>query len=338
MLCRTVWWRHGRTVDFIRASVGTGAMLGIWRYELAAPPTTAYLMTYHDGRCTANCKFCPQARESKADIGRLSRVPWPRCSLSEVLVALSEHQNRLKRVCIQAINYLGIVDDLCEIIVEVREACDLPISVSCQPLGGEDIRRLADAGIDRLGIPLDAATPEIFDRVKGRSAGGPYRWQNHIRALEKASSILGPRVSTHLIVGLGETEREMIEIIQFLHNRGITVGLFAFTPIPGTPLASQAQPSLSSYRRIQLARYLIVKGLAESSEMRFEDGRLAGFQASYVHVYRAVNSGEPFQTTGCPGCNRPFYNESPRGPIYNYPRKLSPEEITEIRNRLFPQP
>jgi biotin synthase len=292
------------------------------------------MMTYHDGRCAANCQFCPQARESKADIGGLSRVPWPRRSLEEVLRALSGHQGELRRVCVQAVNYPGVVGDLCKIVAEVKGVCDLPVSVSCQPLGEIDVRRLADAGIDRLGIPLDAATPEIFDRIKGGSAGGSYKWHRHLQALEEASSILGSRVSTHLIVGLGESEREMIELIQFLHDRGITVGLFAFTPIPGTPLAGLGQPNLSSYRRIQLARHLIVQGLMNSSEVNFEDGRVVDFGTSYAHVCTAVNSGEPFRTSGCPGCNRPFYNESPRGPIYNYPRKLSPGEIDMVREQL----
>jgi biotin synthase-related radical SAM superfamily protein len=34
---------------------------------------------------------------------------------------------------------------------------------------------------------------------------------------------------------------------------------------------------------------------------------------------RVVESGEPFKTSGCPDCNRPFYNESPGETIYNYP-------------------
>jgi len=36
--------------------------------------------------------------------------------------------------------------------------------------------------------------------------------------------------------------------------------------------------------------------------------------------------GEAFQTSGCPGCNRPYYNERPGGFIYNYPRPLSAAE------------
>jgi biotin synthase len=33
-------------------------------------------------------------------------------------------------------------------------------------------------------------------------------------------------------------------------------------------------------------------------------------------------TGEPFQTSGCPDCNRPYYNERPGGVMYNYPRPL----------------
>jgi biotin synthase len=42
-----------------------------------------------------------------------------------------------------------------------------------------------------------------------------------------------------------------------------------------------------------------------------------------------VTTGEPFQTSGCPNCNRPFYNEQPGGPMYNYPRPLSSAEAEQ---------
>ena len=48
-----------------------------------------------------------------------------------------------------------------------------------------------------------------------------------------------------------------------------------------------------------------------------------------------IDGGLPFQTSGCPDCNRPFYNEKPSGPIYNYPKKLSQEEIEKIKKQLF---
>ncbi|MCW3977503.1 MAG: radical SAM protein, partial [Candidatus Bathyarchaeota archaeon] len=36
-------------------------------------------------------------------------------------------------------------------------------------------------------------------------------------------------------------------------------------------------------------------------------------------------------TSGCPGCNRPYYNERPGGPLYNYPRQPLPDEIRAIK-------
>jgi biotin synthase len=51
------------------------------------------------------------------------------------------------------------------------------------------------------------------------------------------------------------------------------------------------------------------------------DGRLVGLEALLP------STGEPFQTSGCPDCNRPFYNEQPGGPLYNYPRPLMAGEV-----------
>jgi len=321
-------------VSYIRVAFGTGILLGLWKGQLATAPTTAHFLTYYDGRCGANCRFCPQARESTADPRMLSRVVWPRCGLEKVLAALKEDHSGFGRICVQAVNYPGMVDVLCEIVGKVRGVCDLPVSVSCQPLTAGDVERLAAAGAERVGIAIDAATPEVFDRVKGGKVGGPYSWQGHLQALDDACAILGGRVSTHLIAGLGESELEMVQAIQLLHDRGITIGLFAFTPIAGTPMANRHQPDLAGYRRIQLARYLIVNGLSRVELMHFNGGQISDFGVEDDVLRKTIDSGEPFRTSGCPDCNRPFYNESPRGPIYNYPRKPTSEEITAIREQL----
>jgi biotin synthase len=48
-----------------------------------------------------------------------------------------------------------------------------------------------------------------------------------------------------------------------------------------------------------------------------------------INLLEALKDGEAFRTTGCPGCNRPFYNERPSGPFYNYPRPLKQNEIEQ---------
>jgi len=320
-------------VEQVRVALGTGIVLGLWRGQLTTPPTTAHFLTYHEKKCDSNCQFCPQARESTADMKMLSRVVWPRCDCERVLAALEEKNGEFKRICIQTVNYKGVVDDVCELVAQIKEKSQAPISVSCQPLMPEDVKRFAEAGVDRVSIALDVATPELFDRLKGKSVGSSYTWEGHIRALDEAHKTF--QVSTHLIVGLGESEEEMVRAIQFLHDHGIAIALFAFTPIAGTPLANKPQPDVASYRRIQLAQYLIAKGISGANRMKFDGGKMVDFGASHDELRTAVNSGVPFRTTGCPGCNRPFYNESPRGPIYNYPRKPTSKEIAIIRDQLL---
>jgi biotin synthase len=142
-------------------------------------------------------------------------------------------------------------------------------------------------------------------------------------------------VSTHLIAGLGETEKEAATIIQKCTDMRVLPALFAFTSIRGTALENKPQPRLESYRRIQLARYLIVSGVARCGDMQFDsDGQIADFGAEKEVLRQIVETGKPFLTSGCPDCNRPFYNEKPSGPLYNYPRSLSLEELHAIKQQL----
>ncbi len=312
----------------VRVAFGTGALLGLWRGHVEIAPTTAHFLTYQEERCRASCKFCPQASGSSADLKMLSRVVWPAYDLDKVIEALASKKDKFQRICIQSVNYPNALEDIRTIVKKLKEVSAAPISVSSNPVSIEGINLLKSAGVDRLCLPIDACTPEIFSRVKEG-----YDWEKHMDALEHAAKIFDG-ATTHLIMGLGETEEEAARIVQDLTDKGITVGLFAFTPIRGTPLETQKRPELSSYRRIQLARYLIQEKITRAEKMEFTDGVLRDFGADAETLKGAVSSGTPFRTSGCNGCNRPFYNESPRGPLYNIPRKPTTREIEEISKAL----
>ncbi|MBS7647894.1 MAG: radical SAM protein [Candidatus Bathyarchaeia archaeon] len=322
----------------VRVSLGSAIAMGLLSGKLDASPTTAYLMTYRKGRCTANCGFCPQARKSHGRADMLSRITWPAFPTEIVLEALAEtvKNGGMKRVCIQALNYPKVFTHLSALLREVSSNVKVPISISCQPLDLENIKHLAEAGAERIGIPLDAATEEIFDKVKGVSAGGPYKMGRQLALLAEAVKVFGEgKVSTHLIVGLGETEKEMVYMIQKCVNMSVLPALFAFTPVAGTALENMKQPSIGQYRRIQLARYLIVHGMARADNMKFDmDGHIVDYGVDKQALKQIVETGRPFQTSGCPNCNRPYYNEKPSGPIYNYPRPLSVEEIKRVITEL----
>ena len=322
----------------IRVSVGSTIVLGLLSGKLDATPTTAYLMTYRKGKCFANCGFCPQARESHSRADMLSRISWPAFPIEKILSGLDKAviDDEIKRVCIQALNYPEVFTDLIALTRAIHQKVNVPISISCQPLNSENMRQLAEAGTERIGIPLDVATEELFDKIKGLSAGGPYCWEKQFKLLGEAVQIFGKgKISTHLIVGLGETEREMVEIIQRCVDMGVLPALFAFTPIAGTALEHMPQPLIQSYRRIQIARHLIVHETARCEDMCFdEEDRINDFSVNEQTLLQNIQKGEPFLTSGCPNCNRPYYNEKPSGPIYNYPKEISQKELFEIERQL----
>lgn len=322
----------------MRVSAGTAAVLGLNRIRLAAAPTTAYLMTGEG--CAHDCAFCTQARSANARRGALSRVIWPEYDPGVVAERLqtAAAEGRLERVCLQVVQGSGWRADVAALVEAVRGG-GLPISVSVHLARPEDAVALAEMGVDRVAIPLDAATPELYEQIKGRP------WDPTWRALLRAAELLPGRVGTHLIVGLGEREADLVRLIGELDRHGTNVGLFAFTPVRGTRMEGGSPPPLPVYRRVQAAHYLIRRGIVAADDMTFDaDGRIADFGLAPAEL-RAALSGEvpgragdepgaAFRTSGCPGCNRPYYNERPGSELYNYPRPLTSIELQRCLKEL----
>jgi len=322
----------------LRISIGSAIVLGLLEGRLDAAPTTIYLMTHKVGKCTANCSFCPQAQSSSSKTELLSRVSWPPFPTNRILEKLkntAEH-GRILRLCIQALNYSSVLAHLVALVNAIKQNTTMPISVSCQPSNREYIQRLSEVGVERIGIALDAATKQLFKEVKGEGVGGPYTWKNQFKRLNEAVEIFGRgKVSTHLIIGLGETEDDAVSLIQRCIDMDVYPALFAFTPVRGTALEWKTQPPIESYRRIQLARHLIVNGESRYENMRFDSGGcLIDFGVGKEMLSVIVKTGKIFLTSGCPNCNRPFYNEKPSGPIFNFPREIKEEEIVKIQRQL----
>jgi len=323
--------------DRVRVSIGSAVVLGLANVKLDAEPTTVYMLTYRRGRCSANCAFCPQSAVSEGRADLLSRVVWPAFHTRDVIPRIAEafKKGEMRRACIQALNYPRVQEDIICLARELHSFSEIPISVSCQPLNSEDMRRLDEAGVERVSIALDAVTRELFDKVKGTSIGGPYTWEGHLEALKNAVKIFGrDRVTTHLIAGLGEKEEDFVMMIQKCVDSGVYPAVFAFTPIPGTVMADRPQPSVAKYRRLQVAHYLMTHGIRRYEDMKFRDCRLTSFGLSKEEHLKTIRTGKPFRTSGCPNCNRPYYNERPGGPIYNYPRHPAPSDIAVIEELL----
>lgn len=318
-------------IRYIRVSIGTAALLGLTKIKMLAKPTTAYLMTYYPGKCLGNCGFCTQARTSRTESEYLSRIVWPKYPFSKVLNSL-ERSSGFKRICIQVLIYPNYVDETLEIVRQIKSRVSIPISVSIYPRSISDLFKLKKAGVERIGIGIDAATKSLFEQVKL-----PFSWNKTLDLIYEALRIFGRgRVSVHLIYGLGEKDIEFIDFMLKLHNKGTRIGLFTFTPMEGTQLADRKPPEQSKYRAIQLSHYLIAKYSATIENFQFdENGNLTRIIFPQDVLLKIIQSSEPFITKGCPNCNRPFYNEPPRGPLYNYPTlDMAEKNLTLIIRQL----
>jgi biotin synthase len=316
-------------VKKVRLSLGTAIETGLVDGVLNPFFTTAFMMTYVKGRCSANCSFCPQACESTSASDRLSRISWPEFEFRSLLQKIPK-TNTFRRFCIQSLQYPEVVADVEDIILELRHVSDLPISVSIHPVNEAEMRRFHRAGAASIGVAFDACTPELFNSVKGAGRGSSFRWESHTQALRTALDIFGKgKVTTHLMIGLGETEQEAATFLLMMKDLGVSVGLFAFTSVRGTSMEGMKSPELSSYRRLQVLRYLVAKGRIERGQIRVAGSDELRMDLSPGELKELLSSGEAFQTSGCDGCNRPYYNERPSGPMYNYCRPLTQDEVNE---------
>ncbi|MBM4465209.1 MAG: radical SAM protein [Chloroflexi bacterium] len=313
----------------VNASIGTAAVLGLADVVMDAAPTTAYLML--GGRCVMDCAFCAQARSSRASALKLSRVTWPEFDQAQTLALLAQAVERgdIRRCCLQVTVADGYFQRTLQVIRAVRETCPryagaspprFPVDAAILPKDMAQVEELLAAGVDHIGFGLDAACERVFQRIKGGS------WARSLALIEEAAQRFPDRGAVHLIVGLGETEREMAEMIQRMHDLGLIVGLFAFTPVRGTRMENVPPPSISTYRRMQVAQYLITNSLACVGDFTFSPAsQLLSF--NFPRLPEILADGVAFQTSGCPDCNRPFYNERPGGPMYNYPKPLTSQQV-----------
>ncbi len=332
--------------ETVRLSTAAAVTLGFQRgkfYRNAKLGCINLLMEYDQG-CRANCLYCGQASgvAEGPECKSLIRVAWPSYPLREVIAATRRAAERdpfIQRVCVSALTTPEAPKDLVQIIQAVREGTGLRVSTLITPtvFTSADMARIRAAGAENITVAVDAATHELFDALRGSGAGGAHLWARYMDGIADAVAVMGNgarAVGVHLIIGLGESEKEAARFIQACYDCGARVHLFSFYPEKKAALQRRSQPPLSQYRRIQLARHLIDSGLSRYEQMRFENGRLADFGLPWGEVLAVLRQGTPFMTTGCTGCNRPYANETPtqalEGKLRNYPFAPHAQDIEMI--------
>ncbi len=273
----------------------------------------AYLLV--DSRCNASCTYCWLPR----GVAKLARVPWHPVKLGTLLSKV----HIFERVCIQTVIKPGIADRVVELVEMLKRYGASRVSVAIGSASPALLKRLHEAGVDVIGVGLDAASERI-----ARLTRRPYSLAQYMRTIRDAVKIYGEsRVYAHVIVGLGESAKTLVHLLDKLYAMGARAALFAYTPLDG----KGKPPRLCYYRGAQVYKQLLEEGLDPLDYIEPGEGQ-------YWILKRVPELGivrRAVKTSGCPPCNRPFYTESPRGPLYNIPWEPSVAEARQALHELL---
>jgi len=145
----------------------------------------------------------------------------------------------------------------------VKEAAGLPVEVQFEPPHSLDVvNQVHGMGVDSVGIHVESFDPAVLARV----APGKFRTgiETYFRTWERAVSLFGEgRVSTYVILGMGEDPDLTVEMCR----RAVDIGVYPFVvplrPVAGSLMADVPAPAREYtepiYRKV--AAFLAEKGL-----------------------------------------------------------------------------
>lgn len=342
--------------EYVQLSTAAALTLGLMDGKMHRCECTRclnILLTYPEG-CRANCAYCGLARHREAERDyadrNFIRVDWPAVPMEQIAQTIGQNPaaSPFHRMCISMITHPRSDEDTITVLKTWTKYVDpdaMPISILSNPTTMErkDVQTLRDLGSDIFTVALDAATPAIFDKTRGKGVQSPHLWRKYWEILEDAKDIFGPKkFGAHIIIGMGETEFEVLSLIQQIVDMGGHSHLFCFYPEKGSLMDHLPATPRDQWRRVQLARYMIDYCGVRVEQMGFDaEGRVISYGLPQSEVEMTINSGIAFRTSGCPGkfaddisaCDRP-YGDSPPSNIASYPFAPEAKDLRLIRKQL----
>ena len=334
--------------DWVRISQASALALRFksGRFTRPFPFGGINLLLNYDEGCRSDCGYCGLARSRSGAYQDKSfiRVDWPLVSTDELVDRLARYEDRLRRLCISMVTHGHAYRDTLQISRRIHRRVKTPLSILVAPptLSEERLSELKDAGAEMIGIGLDAVTEELFRAIRTDVPKGRLGWDNYWHIVETSRRIYGPwKVNCHLLVGLGESDRDLMETFERLLKQQIYSYLFCFNPEPDSRMAEHPKTPVRRWRRVQLAKFLLEeRGLAPEAFDYDGDGMLGRITAPPELVARAVADGRAFMTNGCPsaggepGCTRPMGSWRPGEAPRDYPWRPDGDDLAAIRDQL----
>ena len=211
--------------------------------------TTVLQTCIRYGNKSTKCQFCAIGESLKAGKTIAHKSP---AQLAEVAAA-AKRLDGVKHVVLTtgtpATSDRGAAI-LCDTAAAIKAATGLPIQAQCEP--PDDFawfQKLKDAGVDSLGMHLEAWDEDVRARIMPGKAEVPLSY--YMQAFEAAVAVFGKtQVSTYLLAGLGDTADGLIDAAEKLIGIGVYPFIVPFVPVTGTQLENHPAPTASFMRAV----------------------------------------------------------------------------------------
>jgi biotin synthase len=220
------------------------------------------LNNVQNGLCPEDCGYCSQSKASTSQIRK-----YPMKSDEEILAgAEAAARAGATRYCMVLSGRgptLERTRRLAEIIRKVKTAYPIEVCLSAGLLGEEHARVLADAGLDRLNHNLNTSESHYGEICS------THTYRDRVETLLAAKKC-GIEPCSGLIVGMGETSRDVVEVALRLRELEVpSIPVNFLIPIEGNPVVSDG--SLTPERCLRALA--LVRLVNPRAEVRAAGGR-----------------------------------------------------------------
>jgi radical SAM protein (TIGR04043 family) len=212
------------------------------------------------------CQFCAIGQSLAAGRTILRKTPEQLAEVARAAVELDGVKHMVMTTGTPNATDRG-AQILCESAQAVKAAVALPIQGQCEPPDDDAwFQRMRDAGIDSLGMHLEAVTPEVRARIMPGKSSVPLA--RYYSAFEAAVGVFGRgQVSTYILAGLGDTPEAILRTCEQLVALGVYPFVVPFVPVTGTPLEDHPAPDAAFMRNLLAP----LSGILERGHLRSAD-------------------------------------------------------------------
>ncbi|MBD1864127.1 MULTISPECIES: MSMEG_0568 family radical SAM protein [Trichocoleus] len=203
--------------------------------------TTVLQTCMRYGNTDTSCQFCAIGQSLAAGRTIARKTPAQLAEVAEAAVRLDGVKQMVMTTGTPNSSDRGAAY-LTECAKAIKARVNIPIQAQCEP--PDDFvwfDRMQAAGIDSLGMHLEAADPEVRARIMPGKATVPVEY--YFKAFAAAVKVFGwGQVNTYLLAGLGDSLETLLEVCDRLIQIGVYPFVVPFVPITGTPLAHHPAP------------------------------------------------------------------------------------------------